>query len=110
MLPPKLFRSIFLDCQQCASQKVLVVKNTPTNAGDMRGDVRDMGLIPGLGRYPGYTPVFLLENPMDRGAWQVHRVAKSRIRLKRLSTAHSTTMSVGVAGIDEQGPETLTTL
>ena len=28
-----------------------------------------------------------LENPMDRGAWQamVHRVSKSRIRLKRLS-------------------------
>ena len=40
------------------------------------------------------TPVFL-ENPMDRGAWQttVHRVAKSRTRLKRLRmqacTGHS---------------------
>ena len=32
-------------------------------------------------------PVFLLENLMDRGAWwaTVHRVAKSWIRLKRLS-------------------------
>ena len=31
-----------------------------------------------------------LENPMDRGAWQamVHRVPKSRTRLKRLSTYH----------------------
>ena len=31
-----------------------------------------------------------LENPMDRGAWwaPVHGVAKSRTRLKRLSTAH----------------------
>ena len=29
-----------------------------------------------------------LENPMDRGAWRatVHRVAKSRTRLKQLST------------------------
>ena len=31
------------------------------------------------------TPVFLLENPMDRGAWQatVHGVAKSQTQLKR---------------------------
>ena len=47
----------------------LVVKNPPANAGD----VRDAGLIPGLGRSPGgghgnplqYSS---LENPMDRGA------------------------------------------
>ena len=32
-----------------ASQAVLVVKNLPVNAGD----VRDRGLIPGLGRSPG---------------------------------------------------------
>ena len=31
---------------------VLVVKNTPANAGD----VRDVGLIPGLGRFPGEGP------------------------------------------------------
>ena len=36
------------------------------------------------------TPVFYLENPMDRGAsWAlVHRVTQSRTRLKRLGTAH----------------------
>ena len=36
-------------------------------------------------------PVFLPENPMDRGAWwaSVHRVAKSRTRLKRLSMHHT---------------------
>ena len=35
------------------------------------------------------TPVFLLENPKDRGAWQatVHRITKSWARLKWLSTA-----------------------
>ena len=31
------------------SQVALVVKNPPANAGDLR----DMGLIPGLGRSPG---------------------------------------------------------
>ena len=52
-----------------ASQVVLVVKNPPARAGD----VRDMGSIPGSGRSPegGYgNPLryFCLENPMDRGA------------------------------------------
>ena len=39
------------------------------------------------------TPVFLLGNPMDRGAWwaTVHRVAKSQTWLKQLRThAHVT--------------------
>ena len=35
-----------------ASQVVLVVKNPPANAGDMR-DLGDSGLIPGSGRSPG---------------------------------------------------------
>ena len=54
-----------------------VVKNLSTNAGDM-------GLIPGLGRYPGGgngNPLqySCLENFMDRGTWRatVHRVAKN---------------------------------
>ena len=62
-----------------ASQVVLVVKNPPANAGD----IRDAGLIPGLGRFlgegNGNPPQYsCLENPMDRGAWQaiIHRVAK----------------------------------
>ena len=59
----------------------LVLKNPPTNAGN----IREAGSIPGLGRSPGGghgNPVqnSCLENPMDRGAWRatVHRVAKSR--------------------------------
>ena len=67
-----------------------MVKNLPASAGD----IRDVGSIPGLGRSPGAghgNPLqySCLENPMDRGAWRatVHRVAKSRTRLKRLSTA-----------------------
>ena len=55
--------------------------------------VRDVSSIPGLGRCPGGghgNPLqySCLENPMERGAWQatVHRFAKSRTRLKPLST------------------------
>ena len=58
---------------------VLVVKNLPANAGD----VRDTDLIPGLERSPGgghSNPLqySCLENPMDRGSWQatVHGITK----------------------------------
>jgi len=64
-----------------ASQAVLVVKNLPYKAGD----IRDASSVLGLGRSPGgrhgnplqYSCV---ESPMNRGAWQVtvHEVAKSR--------------------------------
>ena len=71
-----------------ASRVALVVKKLPANAGD----VRDMGLALGSGRFPGGghgNPLqcSCLENAMDRGAWRatVHGVAKSWIRLKRLS-------------------------
>jgi len=59
---------------------VPVVKNLPANAGDMR----DAGLIPGSGRFPGGghgNPLHYshLENPMDRGAWRamVHGATES---------------------------------
>ena len=68
---------------------VLVVKNLPANAGD----IRDSGWIPGLGRssgdgYGNLLQYSCLKNPMDRGAWQsmVYRVTKSWTRLKQLST------------------------
>ena len=58
-----------------------VVKNLPTNAGD----IRDVGSVPGLGRYPGGghdNPLLYscLEKPIDRGAWRatVHKVAKTQ--------------------------------
>ena len=66
----------------------LVAKNLPAIAGDRR----DIGSIPGLGRFPGgghgNPPLyFCLENPMDRGAWwdTVSRFAKSQTQLKWLS-------------------------
>ena len=70
------------------SQVVLVVKNPPANAGD----IRDAGWIPASGRSPGGrhgNPLqySCLENPIDRGAWlaTVHGTAKSQTQLKRLS-------------------------
>ena len=78
---------MYSDCR--ASHVVLVVKNPPANAGD----IRDARLIPGSGRSPGEgygNPLqySCLENPMDGGAWRarVRRVAKSQTQLKRLST------------------------
>ena len=56
------------------------------------GDLRDMGLIPGLGRSPGGghgNPLqcSCLENPTNRGAWRatVHRVTDNWIWLKWLN-------------------------
>jgi len=69
-------------------QVALVVKNLPANAGE----VRDMDSIPESGISPregNDKPLqySCLENPMDRGAWQVtvHRVKKSQTQLKWLS-------------------------
>ena len=61
------------------SHVVLVVKNPPTDTGDIRGT----GSIPGSGRSPGVgngNPLqyYCLENYMDRGNWRatVHGTAK----------------------------------
>ena len=61
-----------------ASQDGAGVKNPPA------GDIRDMSLIPGLGRSPGEgngNPLLYSypENSMDRGAWWaiVHDVVES---------------------------------
>ena len=57
-------------CQSRASQVVLVVKNLPANAGD----IRDVSSIPASGRSPGgrngnLLQYSCLENSMNRGAW-----------------------------------------
>ena len=56
-----------------------MVKNPPANTGD----AGNMGLIPGLGRFPergnsNSLQYSCLENPVDRGAWRatVHRVTE----------------------------------
>ena len=67
---------------------VLVVKNPPANAGN----IRDLGSIPGLRRSPGGghgNPLqySCLENPVNEGAWWalVHSVTRSWTPLKRLN-------------------------
>ena len=56
-----------------------MVKNLPDNAGDKR----EVGSIPGLGRFPGegngdLLQYSCLENSTDRGAWRaiVHGITE----------------------------------
>ena len=72
-----------------AFQVALMIKNLLANAGD----IRDLGSIPGSGRYLGEGNVnplqySCLENLMDRGAWwaAVHGVAESQTQMNWLST------------------------
>ena len=71
------------------SQVALVVKKSPASSGD----IRDMGVSPGLRRSPGEghsnpLPYSCLENPKGRGVWwvTVPRVAKNQTQLKQLSS------------------------
>ena len=91
----KVIKALYYFYRQ-VSQVVLVVKNPPANEEDRR----HLGSILGLGRSSGEGhgnpfQYSCLDNSMDRGAWcaTVHRVAKSRIQLKRLS-AHTHTSRV----------------
>ena len=67
------------------SQVMLVVKNPPANAGELRDRVS----IPESGRSPegNGSPLQYshLENPMDGGAWQatVHGITKSQTLLSK---------------------------
>ena len=63
-----------------ASQVVLAVKNPAANLGD----IRDMGMIPGLRRSPEggqakHSSILGWRIPLNRGDWRatVHRAAKS---------------------------------
>ena len=82
---------------------VLVVRNLPANAGD----VRDVGSIPGSRRSPreGHgNPLqySCLDNPMDRIAWRaiVHGVAKSWTLKQLLTLTLTFTLSLSPDGSD----------
>ena len=71
--------------------RVLMVKNTPLNAGG----IRVLGLIRGLersseGRHNSPFQYSCLDNPMDRGGWRatVHGVTKSQTQLKCTFSMH----------------------
>ena len=65
------------------------MKNLPTNAEDVRNVLQSPSqedpLEEGMATH---SSILAWRIPLDRGAWwaTVHRVAKSRTRLKRLST------------------------
>ena len=73
-----------------ASQMALVVKNLPSNAGD----VRDPGAIPWVGTIQGeestatHSSILAWKLPWteEPGGAMVHRVAKSWTRLRQLNT------------------------
>ena len=86
--PPQLFISqlgqhnaaVMLTLKYLRLKTMIVAKNPPASAGD----VRKLGSNPGTGKSPrvgnGHPLQYsCLENLMDRGAWQVtvHGVAKS---------------------------------
>ena len=63
-----------------ASQVVLVVKNTPANAGD----VRNMGLISGLGKFPGesmatHSSILAWRNPWTEAGYSPQGCKESDI-------------------------------
>ena len=68
-----------------------MVKNMPANAGD----VRDAGLILGLGRFPGggnSNPLqySCLQNSIDRGAWGLQSMGSmSQIRPSDWTSANN---------------------
>ena len=73
--------SIFGNRKFGAAQVVVVAKNPPANAGDLR----DVGSISGSGRPPWRrerqpVPVFLPGNPMDRRAWWLQSMGSHRVR------------------------------
>ena len=75
----------------------LVIKNLLTKAEN----TKDMGLIPGTGRFPEGgkgNPLwhFCLENPMDRGTWRatVHGVAKESDMTEQLNSNMDLSVSV----------------
>ena len=79
---------LYVHVRVWTSQLALIVKNVPAN----EGHIRDVGSILGSGRSHGGghgNPLqySCLENPMDRGPWQVtlYRVTKSWRQLNRLS-------------------------
>ena len=88
-------------------QVALLVKNLPSNVGDVRVQCS----IPGLGRSPGRgngNPLqyFYLENSMVRAAWKptVHGIAKSRIRLS-MGTHKYIHTCIYKTGTDSQNSE-----
>ena len=82
-----------------ASQVVLVVKNPPANARN----IRDSILIPGLGGSPGgehgnLLQYSCLENSMDRDAWQATVQVSQRVDRNCSHLAHKIALDLEITG------------
>ena len=84
------------------SQVLQVVKNLPASVGG----IRDVGLIPRLGRFPrgrhgNPLQYSCLENPLDRGAWRatVHGAAEESDTTKLLNNDHNKGQMIGFRGV-----------
>ena len=80
---------------------VLEVKNSPVNAGELK----NAGLIPGWGRFPGggngnSIQYSCLGNPMNRGTWwaTVYGVAEELDTTDRLMLSHQLLKAAHVHG------------
>ena len=68
---------------------LILIKKFGSDGKESICSMEDLGLIPGLGRYPGEGKGYplqhsCLENSIDRGAWRatVHGVSKSWTQLR----------------------------
>ena len=99
----KHLKPIFVvDSRLSASQVVLVVKNLPVNAGD----IKDASSVPGLGRFPGEgngNPLqySYLENPTDRGT---QRATVQGIESDTTEVTEQTRLSVILSLLSIVGP------
>ena len=89
-IPERCINSIFNMpyTQERSFQVVLVVKNLPATAGDIREVFQSLGPEDSPGGRNSNPFRYCLENPMARGAWRVtvHGVTASWAWLKWLST------------------------
>ena len=89
-----LVKYCFLNMYMCFPGGV-VVKNLPANAGD----ARDIGSVPGLGRYlelemATHSSILGWKNSTDRGVWWAaawHGFAKNQTRLSMHEHSHAHT-------------------
>ena len=87
----RVFCIQFLECKgnstEWAFQGVLVVKNPPANAGDIRDLGQENLLEDGMATHSSFS---CLENPMGRRSWwaTVHRVTKSWTGLGNYTRTH----------------------
>ena len=96
----------FVEHCPCLEEKiVLVVKNRPANAGDIRKAGSNLGF--GRSLEEGMATHFSIlahgQNPMDRGAWWTTSIGSQRVRYNGSDLAHTRTHTVLVHLLNSVG-------